>query len=112
MKPNCQCEFCGKLIYKKSSSIKKYSKHYCDRTCQIADYKKNSSIEEVECKECGVKVLKTRNQRRSSTGLFFCSRKCGNRYKAKNLRHKNSFPKSHRHVKDNVYYDFDKNNSK
>ena len=84
MEPNTTCEFCEEEIYKKLYTIKNSKKHFCDRKCN-SDYKKKHSTRTKEnCDQCDKEIYRTNQQKRSSvSGLFFCDKTCGNRYKSK-----------------------------
>lgn len=96
-KPNCKCSRCEKEIYKKPSQLEKDLRHFCSRKCHIATIQQESGThKEFPCNECGKKVTRTKNQRRSSkTGLCFCGNDCKNRYIARNSRWSGD-PYSHR----------------
>jgi hypothetical protein len=37
-----ECDFCGKELDRKKSSVKKWKTHFCDKKCQIDYMKKNN----------------------------------------------------------------------
>ena len=96
-KSNCKCFRCEKEIYKKPSRLKKSTRHFCSRDCcQKTSREENGTHKEFGCDECGDKVIRTKNQRRSSkTGLCFCCNNCKNKYVARNARWSDN-PQSHR----------------
>ncbi len=95
--PNCKCYQCEKEIYKKPYQLKTYSKHFCSRECSNKNVRAEvGTHQEFDCSQCGAKVIRTKNQRRSSkTGLCFCGNDCKNKYVAHNSRWSTN-PYSHR----------------
>lgn len=82
-----KCDFCGKKVEKKTKNIQRYKTHFCDKKCQLKFISASSTATEEECHNCGKKITRTNNQKRSSkTGLYFCGNLCKNRYVARNLR--------------------------
>ena len=65
-----QCEWCGKLIYKTPSQLKKHKHHYCSNKCQ-SEKKHAETYENRVCEICGnlMHVSKKSTQR-------FCSIEC------------------------------------
>ena len=66
------CHWCGKLIYKTQSQLKKYKNHYCSNRCQ-SDEKHAATYADRPCEICGklMHVSKKSKQR-------FCSMECQN----------------------------------
>lgn len=79
--------------------MRRYSVHFCNKKCHLDFIRINIKNESKEnCAYCKASILRTRVQKqRSRSGLFFCSRTCGNRYKAANHGRWNiENPKNHR----------------
>lgn len=97
LKTNCSCFHCGKEIYRKPSRLKKNNRNFCSIECSSKTIKEEfGTYKEYDCNQCGKKVIKTKNQRRSSkSGLCFCGNDCKNSYIASNLRWSDN-PLSHR----------------
>ena len=65
-----KCEWCGKLVYKTPSQLKKHKHHYCSNKCQ-SEKKHAETYEDRACEICGklMHVSKKSTQR-------FCSVEC------------------------------------
>ena len=65
-----KCEWCGKLVYKTPSQLKKHKHHYCSNKCQ-SEKKHSETYEDRACEICGnlMHVSKKSTQR-------FCSVEC------------------------------------
>ena len=65
-----ECEWCGKIIYKTPSQLKKHEHHYCSNKCQ-SEKKHAETYEDRVCEICGgiMHVSKKSTQR-------FCSTEC------------------------------------
>lgn len=70
MKTNCNCNYCGKDIYKPPNQLKKYKSHYCNSACAINSRKVR---ETRECIVCGEKVTRKPSE---FIGNAYCSRDC------------------------------------
>lgn len=70
MKANCNCDYCGKPIYKLPNQLKKYKKHYCNNACSS----KTRAVKETRsCDICSKSV--TRKPSEFGENVF-CSRDC------------------------------------
>ena len=66
------CEWCGKLVYKTQSQLKKHKHHYCSNKCQ-SEKKHAETYEDRACEICGQLM----HLRKKSTQRF-CSIECQN----------------------------------
>ena len=77
------CEYCGTLIYKTQTNLKRHKHHYCSNICQ-GKKKREECFENRKCEVCGEEmyVSKKSSQR-------FCSNKCQNIWQLGNVGFKN-----------------------
>jgi len=97
--PNTICTNCSRKIYKKPSHLSNNYIHFCNRKCMNEYNKSRSSATLETCAECTKNIFRTNSQRRKSlSGIFFCSKLCGNKYKSKRKMTKWPInnPKNHR----------------
>lgn len=72
--PQVNCQKCSKVFYAKPSWLRNGHGKYCSNTCHHAS-QRNGSI--LKCSICDKQVYRSqKNQRRSLSGKFFCTKSC------------------------------------
>jgi|SRR5690625_3227781 len=70
MKTNCNCDYCGKRIYKTPYQLRAYKSHYCDNTCAS----RSRMVRETrKCIICEKEVTRKPSE---FTKNVFCGREC------------------------------------
>ncbi len=104
--PEINCHHCNKLFCKKPSQIGLYKLNFCSKPCYLDYNSKKSSLTEEKCAGCNALIFRTNSQRKKSlSGLFFCTKACGNKFKiaSKLKKWRVLSPKNHRSRKEEIF---------
>lgn len=92
-----ECEYCGKTFQRTKGIVKsrKAVHVFCSLGCRFkynkinGSWNKEMNLDEVACDQCGKKIIKPHSVLKQYNN-HFCSKKCYDRWKVKNLRGKSN----------------------
>lgn len=89
--PKINCTFCGALVYRRPSRLKKHKIPFCNRACRGAyDSAYDKSLRPtVTCAHCGAAISESPSRRKGP--LAFCNSACYGSYRRTGCIHPNGY---------------------